>query len=143
MTAHPDDDPTLALISARLLTASDTLSIPGWLLCGLCLARILWQPAEHGLTTFAACLAVLLPTLAVAYLAIRLRLDSQLLADFAAQRLSPTELDTGLTHLGLRRPTPPRSIHQRCQATLKLWRQWLACWLAQTVWLLAWTIAWG
>ena len=142
MTAHPDD-PTLALISARLLAASDMLSLPSWLLCGLCLARILWQPAEQEWVTWAACLAVLLPSLVVTYLAIRVRLDSQLLADFAAQRLNPTQLDAGLTHLGLRRTATPRSIHQRCQATLKLWRQWLICLLAQILWTLGWAITWG
>ena len=143
MSLNHTDDSALALITARLLAASQHLSILSWLLCGLCLARILWQPAASHISTGMACLAVVLPTLYVAYLSLRLRLDSQLFADLAAQGLSPTQLDASLSQLGLRPNQPPRSIEARCQAALKLWRQWLLALVAQALWLLGWAVMWA
>jgi hypothetical protein len=97
--------------TAAVLQSGNSLALAGHVATAICIF-------STGNTRIKAC-AVLL-WCAIVYLAVRVKIDVrffELLADHPTE-----ELDAWLEATGLRKNTPPRTIQQRTQGALRLWR---------------------
>ena len=95
--------------TARLLRTGQMLSLAGHVGAVIAGFRI-----GSGLSTSA-----LICWLAMIYFSIRVQLDAELL-DLLAE--DPQQLDTFLAEAGLKKRADSRSIEDRCQGAVKLWK---------------------
>ena len=113
---------TECIATASLLRSGSTLVLTAHV--GAALAGFHIHSQSHGIWF---CFASLLCWCAVVYLAVRIKIDAGFFVLLAADPdHAPEELDHFLDKAGLRKVTKSRTIDERCQGAIGLWRKMVA-----------------